>query len=159
MYGVSILSERVIKPIAWLLDDVRSRLTGAADALKRMPMPQRGKPYPLKAGWPDVVYEWTAYGYTPAQIRHSPPSAEQITKLDETLEWLHWLTRDQRMILWARANGWTWRKIEELDHPKHRQERQLRNICGDGEERILSRLNGTPGRLVIEPQDLALPSA
>jgi hypothetical protein len=136
------LAEYTIKPQEWTLEDIRYRLTEAADTLRSMPVPHRGFPAGYKTGWPDVVYEWTAYGYTPATARRSPPTAIQIDKLDETLGWLHWLERDQRMILWARAHGWTWRQIEELDKPKHRQERQLRTISHDGERRIMHTLNG-----------------
>jgi hypothetical protein len=73
--------------------------------------------------------------------------------MDEVLAWLLWLTREQRLVLWARANHWSWRKLVELDdlerHGKGRRERQLRQILGDAEARILSRLNGTPGRMVV----------
>lgn len=116
-------------------------------------MPKLGKPHALKTGWPDVVYEWTAYGYTPARALRALPSADQIQRLDETLPLLFLLTRDQRLILWARAQGWTWRKIEDLDNEEHnghgRQERQLRSILGDAEARVLAHLNGTKPRQVI----------
>ena len=119
-----------------------------------MPMPQRGKPLQLEAHWPDIVRDWLSYGWSLASAPRFPPTAAEIDRLDEVLGWLHWLTRDQRLILWARANKWTWRKIEQLDELERnghgRQERWLRQIAGDGEARILSRLNGTPGRLVLE---------
>lgn len=147
MYGgASILADRIIKPayIAdefWSVEEIRYCLTEAAQTLRRMPVPKGGFPAGHQSGWPDVVHDWMAYAYTPATIPRTRPTAEQIDKLDRALGWLHWLTRDQRMILWARANGWTWRMVEQADVPKHRQERQLRTICHDGERRILHTLN------------------
>lgn len=136
----------------WTIEDSRYRLTEAADTIRRLPMPKGGMPAELKSAWPDVVHDWMAYAYTDASAPRARPSQEAIKHLDETLDWLHWLTRDQRMVLWARAQGWTWRKIMILDNEERmgrgRQERQLRSICGDAEARILSRLNGTPGRIV-----------
>jgi hypothetical protein len=116
-------------------------------------IPKFGIPAGVRAGWPDVVYEWTAYGYSPTQLRKTPPSSEAIDRLDQTLPWLYLLTNDQRKIVWARADGLTWRTIEALDDDdrkgRGRQERQLRNIYDDAEARILAHLNGTRKRAVI----------
>lgn len=135
------------------LEDVRYALAEAADTLRRLPIPKGGFPAGVKAGWPDVVHDWMAYAYNPVFIRKAPPSPAAIGRLDDTLSWLYLLTREQRMVLWARAQGWTWRKIEALDDAERvgrgRQERQLRTICGDAEARILSHLNGTPKRMVL----------
>lgn len=136
----------------WTLRDIEYLLTEAADTLRRLPFPQRGAPEWLQACWPDVVHDWMAYAWTPAQAKRAPPTPDAIQRLDQVLSWLHWLTRDQRMIVWARAQGWTWRKIMELDdeerHGRGRQERQLRTICGDGHARILAELNDLPRRAV-----------
>ncbi len=122
----------------WTIEDIHYRLVEAADTLRRLPMPKNSRPQELRAGWPDMVYEWSAYGYSPAQLRQSPPSPEHISNLDETLGWLHWLDREQRMIVWARANGWTWRKINEWDC---RSTPTLRKCCEEGYSVIYRKLN------------------
>jgi hypothetical protein len=133
-----MVEQHVIKPQEWTLEDIRYRLTEAADTLRLMPMPKGGFPAGYRTGWPDVVYEWTAYGYTPATARRSPPTADKIDKLDQTLAWLHWLERDQRMIVWARACGFSWRKIEDIDG---RSTPTLRKICSKGYSDIYQKLN------------------
>jgi hypothetical protein len=145
-------------PAPWTVQGIRYRLIEAADTLRRLPLPQRGKPAPLRAAWPDIVQEWTAFGWSPSRLSDAQPGPDAIRRLDETLAWLHLLTRDQRMILWARAQNWTWRKIEALDSAERlgrgRQERQLRNINDDAEQRILAHLNSRPPRLVVKPGQL-----
>jgi len=135
------------------LDQLRQRTREAAYVLRRLPMPQRGLPAKFQTVWPDVVHDWMAFGWALARAPRTVPSASEISRLDEVLGWLHMLTRDQRMVLWARANGWTWRKIEALDEMERdghgRTEGRLRTILGDGEARILSHLNGTPRRMVL----------
>jgi Domain of unknown function (DUF6362) len=139
----------------WTVEDLRQRLSEAAWVMRRMPMPRHGKPAGLRSPWPEIVQEWTAYGWSLAHAPRIPPTPEEITRLDEVLGWLCWdLTPDQRMVLWARANRWTWTRICDLDEVSRaghgRTERWLRQIRGDGEARILSRLNGTPPRLVLD---------
>jgi hypothetical protein len=116
-------------------------------------MPKGGRPASWGSNWPDVVNDWMAYGWTPAFLPRTQPTAAQISRMDVVLEWLHLLTRDQRKVIWARANGWTWRMIMALDDDERdghgRQERALRTILGDAEARILSHLNGTPKRMVV----------
>ena len=140
----------------WTVEELRERLKQAARTLRRMPFPRHGRPAELYAGWPDIVRDWMAYGYVEARAPRIVPNARQIDLLDETLGWLHGLTRDQRMVLWGRAQGFKWRQLRDLDDHMRgggksgRSEQTLRGICGDAESRILARLNGTPGRMVID---------
>lgn len=140
------------------LDELRERMQEAAYTLRRLPMPSRGLPTQFKTTWPDTAYEWLAYGWTPTRAPRMPPTPQEVTKLDECLTLLHLLTRDQRMILWARANKWTWRKIEALDEMERnghgRTEQWLRKILGDAEARILSEVNGTPRRMILTPEQV-----
>jgi hypothetical protein len=72
------------------------------------------------------------------------------------LTWLFLLTREQRLVLWARSqpHPFSWRKLEDLDelerNGRGRQASQLRRIMHDGEHRIIAHLNGTPGRLRVD---------
>ncbi len=137
----------------WTVEDIRQRMQEAAWVLRRMPMPKNGKPAVPGAAWPDIVQAWTAYGWTLARSPRIPPTPDEITRLDQALDWLWLLSEDQRWIIWARANRWTWRRCMELDELQRagrgRTERWLRQIAGDGEARILAHLNGTPPRLRI----------
>lgn len=91
-------------------------------------------------------------GQDAGKARSAEPEA--ITRLDEVLGWLHWLTPSQRAVCWARADRWPWPRIVYLDAQMHRGRgrgnRQLRNIRDDGEARILAHLNGTPQRMRLE---------
>ena len=141
----------------WTIDDIRPRLAEASLTLRRLPWPTSGLPTQLRAVWPDVVHDWLAFGYNPTKIGRIAPTNWEISRMDEALGWLHWLTRDQRLVLWGRANHWSWAKLVALDeleqNGKGRSERQLRRILGDAEARILSHLNGTPPRLVVTLPD------
>lgn len=144
----------------WTLDEIRQRFREAAWTIRRLPLPKNGKPQGWQVSWPDVVYDWLAYGWTPPRSPRFPPSPAEISRCDEVLGWLHWLTRDQRMLIWARsqAQKFSWRQLEALDELERdghgRTERALRGIMRDGEERILSHLNGTPGRMRLKPEQL-----
>ena len=143
-------------------DELRQRCREAAYTLRRLPMPRNGLPACFKTSWPDVAYEWLAYGWTPARAPRIPPSPHEISRLDEVLGWLHWLTRQQRVILWARARGWTWRQVEAIDEMERdgrgRNEYRLRCILGDAEARILAELNGTPRRMRIDAEGYRRPA-
>jgi hypothetical protein len=61
--------------------------------------------------WPDIVQSFfDAYGYTPTSIR-IVPTATQISRLDRVIEWIAPLPRDYAAVLWARAEGASFRKI------------------------------------------------
>jgi hypothetical protein len=135
------------------VEQLRERLSDAADTLRRLPKP-KGLERSLQSPWPDTLREWLSYGYDRTQVRRAAPAPQAIDRLDEVLEWIgpQYLTASQRMILWAReGEHFRWARIEMLDRQMHRGQprktRQLQNIKSDAEARILSRLNGTPGRM------------
>jgi hypothetical protein len=125
-------------------------------------MPRNGRPDDYRVAWPDVVYDWLAYGWLPAKAPRIPPTPQEITRCDEVLGWLFLLTRDQRLVLWARSQPrpFGWRKLEALDELEHngrgRQSSQLRRIMHDGEWRIIHHLNGTPARLRVDSGGYAI---
>ena len=138
---------------AWTQQAIRHRLQEAASTLRRLPLPKNGKPADLKTAWPDVAYEWLAYASVTTHVARIPPTPTEISRLDEALSWLWLLTRDQRLMLWGRANHWSYRKLCDLDmlerNGRGRTERMLRNVIDDAEHRILAHLNGSPRRMVL----------
>lgn len=139
----------------WDRHEIRHRMQEAAATIRRLPLPRHGKPSDLRTAWPDVAYEWLAYASVSTHLARIPPTPSEITRLDEVLEWLSpaILTREQRLMLWGRANHWSYRKLAELDmlerNGRGRTERMLRNVVDDAEHRILAHLNGSPRRMVL----------
>lgn len=154
-YRPALASKSLPLSRLWTLEEVRDRFTDAAETLKKLPLPKGGLPSVASAVWPDTLQEWLAYGWTTVRTKRPAPSPEAISRLDEVLAWTHWLTADQRLVMWARAAGNTWKRVEWYDdnvsQRRHgRQQRQLKNILDDGYARVLARLNGTPRRMVVK---------
>lgn len=68
--------------------------------------------------WPDIIQSFfDAYGYTPARLK-IVPTARQLSEMDEVIGWLSWLSRamdaDAMRIVWARAEGNSWRRIARI---------------------------------------------
>lgn len=140
----------------WTQDWLKERLADAGDTLRRLPKP-RGQEPNLHAAWPEMLREWLAYGDEATQVRRARPHPQAISRLDEVLAMLMWLTSTQRAVLWARhAERLSWPKIQFLDaqisRGRGRGQRQLQNILADAEARILNRLNGAPQRMVLPPR-------
>jgi len=93
---------------------VALRLKEAARTLQAMPM---DKPKGYRAMWPDAPHDArTAYGYygDPLNLykreRQMPdmryvPEPGAIDRMDEALSWLHWLKKDQALIVEAVSRG------------------------------------------------------
>ena len=118
------------------MEETRSRLAEAADALRRLSL-NGIKPGALRSGWPDVVHQaHEAYGWTAERMRPPRPSPAQITRMDEAIGWLLWLDGQERKIVWARSMGVSWRRIEDLDG---RSIRTLQNLFAAALGRIVAR--------------------
>jgi len=137
---------------AWTPLDVRYRLAEAADTLRRLPMPARGRPpraaQALAARWPDTVLAAIdAYGYGRTRLRPAAPAPHDIRRMDEALCWLWWIEGERRRIVWARACGVPWRRLEDIDG---RSDRTLRARYQTGIAAIAWRLNGTVKNILPE---------
>jgi hypothetical protein len=104
---------------AWTVSDVAYRLDEAAMTLRRMPMERRDWPEVKWMVWPAVVLSRAEIlersGRRRSYTTPAAPAPEYIRRMDETVLWLLWLEDYQRRITWARAEGFTWRELEDID--------------------------------------------
>ncbi len=123
----------------WTETAVKARLEEAAETLKALRLGARDWPSRLAARWPDVVRStWDAYGYTAVRMRPPVPSPQRISRADAAVQWLLWVSDEERRILWGRASRIPWRRLEDLDGRSHTT---LRKIQAGGLARIARRLN------------------
>lgn len=78
-------------------------LERAADTLRRLPIPQHGRPAPAQSSWPD----------TPGSADGAPvpARARAIDELEQVLPWLVCLDNGERCLVWARAAGVPWARL------------------------------------------------
>lgn len=115
---------------------VASRLAQAADALRRIKVPEIQR---RMTAWPDIVENLhTAYPYDKTKVREAPPQSREIDEMDEALSWLRWLDRRQTKIVWARACGWPWWRV---CGKFRRSERKMRGEFKAAMERIVRMLD------------------
>ena len=99
---------------------VKTRLREAAETLRAMTLSCRDRPARIGSGWPDVVRQsCEAYGYSEVRVRPPAPPPTRISRADEAVTWLLWLTDAERRVSWARASGITWRRLEDIDGRSH----------------------------------------
>lgn len=110
-------------------DEVVSRLEDAGRTLMRLP--GSGWSTGARTYWPDIVREqMEAYGWTDAELRLGPPSAAEISAMDEALRWLGYIPEDRyvlRRIVGIRAivhpisgrHRYTWRALGRMLHCNH----------------------------------------
>jgi len=123
----------------WGGDEVKARLKEAAQVLKCISLGNRDLPARLGASWPDVVRQgMEAYGYGPPSRRPVSPTPAAITRADESVMWLLWLDEVARRIVWGRASGIPWRRLEDMDGRSHMT---LRRIEAAGLEVLCRHLN------------------
>lgn len=100
----------------WTGEAVGQRMVEAADTMRRLP---RVELQTRMTCWPDVAQDaaryWIGYGKEPATARPASPSPAAIREMDEVLGWLFLLSAVDRKLAWARASGFTWRKLESMD--------------------------------------------
>lgn len=75
--------------------DLIDRIDEAAATLRKLPDPDRRFLSTRgRSNWPTVIMSfWEAYGLEAPKMRLPPPSAQAIDRMDEVLNWMGWLTR------------------------------------------------------------------
>ena len=126
---------------------IKHYLREAADTLHRLP---RAYARPRLTGWPDVVQNSFAYDHNPCRTRPASPSPAAIDRLDESLGWMFVCNQEQRIVVWARACGIAWRRIEDMDGRSHMT---LRRIEDRGLAAIRDRLRVTPPPRIFDRLD------
>ena len=92
----------------WTAQDVEDHFREAILTLKKLP------PVKLKGyfnSWPDIVYtpnEKIFQEKKPMRILATP---EAISRLDQTFEWMSWITIEERKLIWKRAAKVRWKTI------------------------------------------------
>lgn len=139
----------------WTPELVAKRLQEAADTLKRLP--DKNRPRPLKASWPDTVQAMAESVFAIANVwgvnifrerekekndstlRPGPPDPGAISRMDKALPWLAYLDTTKQKPLWAWACGCGDRRIAMICG-KHRH--TIRAWREQSLELIARRLNG-----------------
>lgn len=125
---------------AWTIEDVAARFEEAANTGRRLP-PVRVQGY--FNGWPAIVRkEWEAFAADEQVYRPPLPSPEAIDRMLETMQWVLWLTEEQRHLVWMRAKRHGWRDIAtRFACDRTTAWRRWQKALG----LVADRLNGAPG--------------
>ena len=146
------VARRGAEPSSWTAESVIERLAAAAETLRRLPDPARG-PSRLSSRWPDILRRTVESFNTEAEraafhraAAHAPADAREIDLLEETLTWISWIEGDLQKLIWLRACGVRWWRLElrqwRLRTQRRRYERKtLAFHYKRGIAAIVSRLN------------------
>ena len=90
---------------------IEDLMEDAAYTLRRLPNPPGSGPKGFGHSWPEYVHDANqAYGYGETQMRVIP-SAADIQKMDECIEWLRFIRPEDARIVWMRGENRRWRYI------------------------------------------------
>ena len=123
---------------------IEIRLCEAASTLRLMPRERHDIPDGYGSAWPEVVHDWNAFGGELAKFRQEHavntlpiPSPDEIDRMDQAVNWLLEVANGDRAIVMARAQGRSWRWLEDRDG---RSTRALRKAHESALEGILGML-------------------
>ena len=88
-------------------DFIRLRLVEAVETLHCLPLTGRDRlPKRLVSNMPPIVRQaWESYGYDLARAPRPTATKEQITRMEEAIEWLLWIKDiNRRTAVWAMAH-------------------------------------------------------
>lgn len=130
----------MIEAMAWDERLVKAWIKEAADTLKRLP---RGYVKPRVTYWPEVVQTSVeSFGGARFENRLAAPSPRAIDRMERVLGWWFYCDDDSRRIVWARACGVPWRRLEDIDGRIHVT---LRKVSDRGLRDIQRYLRDAPG--------------
>ena len=64
--------------------------------------------------WPDHLYSQREIAWAESRQLKIPALPEDVTQAEQALHWITWVDETQRHLIWMRAEGIPWRRIEGL---------------------------------------------
>ena len=93
----------------WTVETIEARLAEAAEVMRRLPAVRVPGYFNT---WPSMVVEFAdLVGQQPEPMRLPPPSPAAISRMEEALGWLRWLTAEDAKLVWARSDRTPWKAI------------------------------------------------
>jgi hypothetical protein len=93
----------------WTPELVEERFVEAADVMRRLPSVRVPSHFNT---WPTMLVEFAdRVGQESPRLRLPPPAPTAISRMEETLGWLHWLDPLDAKIVWLRASGERWKGV------------------------------------------------
>jgi hypothetical protein len=92
----------------WTADGVADYFEEAVQTMRKLP-PVRAKGY--FGAWPEILRsakEIAAMEPEPMRVR---PSTAAVTRLEQTFDWMLWITVEERKLVWLRAARVPWKQI------------------------------------------------
>ena len=89
------------------LDLIRLRLVEAVETLHYLPLTERDRPPKrIVSNMPPIVRQaWESYGWDRARAPRPTATKEQITRMEEAIDWLLWIKDiNRRRAVWAMAH-------------------------------------------------------
>ncbi len=101
---------------------IETRLREAVSTLRLIALGRHDIPDVMRSGWPEVVHDWMAFGgevmkqrLKDAVNRPPIPSPDEIDRMDQAMKWLLKVKHSDRAIVVGRAQGYSWRQLEDKD--------------------------------------------
>src|ERR1700722_17326141 len=93
----------------WTASLVEERMQEAAQVLRRLP-PVKVRGY--FNTWPYILHSAEDKSEWEQEYRRlGPPDAASISRMEETLTWLVWLTPAENNLLWMRSYRMPWKEV------------------------------------------------
>ena len=92
----------------WTAKLVEDHFEEAIVTLKKLPsVQQRG----YFNSWPDMIYSPNELLFQEKKTKRLVATPESITRLEQTFEWINWITVEERKLIWRRAKKQHWKTI------------------------------------------------
>ena len=97
-----------VKPSEWTAEKVAEHFQEAVSTIKKLP-PVKVQSY--FNSWPSIQYTLNELALMEVQIIKLKATPDEISRLEETFEWMQWINTIERKLIWKRAVKVPWKII------------------------------------------------
>ena len=92
----------------WTVRAVENHFEEAIVTLKKLPLVQQRGYF---NSWPDVIHTPNELLFQEKKPMRLPATPEAIGRLEQTFDWMSWITVEERKLIWRRAIKQHWKAI------------------------------------------------